>query len=149
MATVKVSSSSAVIDATEGKAPALKEVAAIPEQVAAHGGHVPQLARRARQHRLAQRGIPAAHLGMGRRVAVGRRRADDQPAARRLTNTVKRQEPYVHQPSGCLDPVLHQVDEVRAAAEVAGAVVLGHQGERVAHLCRAPVGELLHPATSS
>ena len=61
------------------------------QQVPADRGHVAQLSRRAGEHGLAQRRVAAPHLGMGGEVAVGRRRADDEPAVGASRDPVERQ----------------------------------------------------------
>jgi hypothetical protein len=86
---------------------------------------------------------------MGRGIAVGRGGTDHEPAVRRLADTVEGEEAHIHQPGGRLDPVLHEVDEVRTAAQVAGAVVLGDQGESLTDPRGALIGELPHLATPS
>ena len=108
---------------------------------------------------------------MGGQVAVAHRGADPQPAVRGRLHLVVGQAADVHQLVGSGDPQAHQVNQVRAAAEVGGAgpeprdgvrrvlcpgvgegphsagLRRGHLGDRPddVHVCAAPAQVAAHP----
>ncbi len=118
------------------------------EEVAAHGGHVAQLPGGTGQHRLGQRRVAAAHLGVRGEVAVGDGGADAQSALGRDLDAVQGEFADVDEVGGAFDAGLHQVDEVGAAAEEAGVGVGGEQGQRSGDVTGAPVAELPHAVVS-
>jgi hypothetical protein len=82
-------------------------------------------------------------------VAVADGGADAQPAAGQLLDVVVRQSGDVDEDVRALDAELHEVDEVRPAAEVAGARSgRVEERERAGGVPGALVGERLHPAAS-
>ncbi len=119
------------------------------QQVAAGGGGVAQLPGGAGQQRLGQRRVAVAHGGVGGEVAVADRRAGPQRAVGQLLHGVQRQPGDVDERGGRLHAELHQVDEVGAAAEVAGARVGRERVGGLLDAARAYVGEGLHGITSS
>ncbi|CAM5563154.1 hypothetical protein SALBM217S_05837 [Streptomyces griseoloalbus] len=82
-------------------------------------------------------------------IAVGDGRADAHRAVLAGLDPVEREGADVDEPGGGLDAVLHQVDEVGAAAEVAGVRVGVEQGDRAGDVVGAPVVELPHAAVPS
>lgn len=86
---------------------------------------------------------------MGGEVAVGDGRTDAYGAVVGGLDPVEREGTDVDEPGGGLDAVLHQVDEVGAAAEVAGVRVGVQQGDRAGDVVGVPVVELPHTAVSS
>ena len=119
------------------------------QQVAADRRHVPQLTGRAGEHRLREHRVRVAHEQAGGQVGVAHRGADPQPAAVELLDPVVREARDVDEHVGRLDAELHEVDEVRPAAEVArrrARVV--EEGDRARGVRRPLVGEGPHRAAS-
>lgn len=82
-------------------------------------------------------------------VAVGDGGADAQSAVVGRLDPVEREGADVDEPGRALHAGLHQVDEVGAAAEVAGVGVGAEQGHRAGDVVGAPVVELPHAAAPS
>lgn len=119
------------------------------EQVATRGGRVAQLARGAREQGLGEDGITGADGRMGREIAVADRGADAERAVRELLDLVQGQAADVDEQVGPFDAEFHQVDQVGAAAEVAGAGVGGEEIRRLFGAGGPYVVEGLHRITSS
>jgi hypothetical protein len=119
------------------------------QEVPAGGRHVPQLAGRAGEQRLAEHRIAAADLGVRGQVAVADHRADPQRAVRQLGHVVQRQPGHVDQRAGRGDAELHQVDQVRAARDEHRLRILRQRRDRALHVGRLVIGELPHLATSA
>ena len=119
------------------------------QQVAADRRHVPQLAGCAGEHGLREHRVRVAHEQAGGQVGVAHRGADPQSAAVELLDPVVREARDVDEHVGRLDAELHEVDEVRPAAEVArrrARVV--EEGDRARCVRRPLVGEGPHRAAS-
>ena len=101
---------------------------------------------------------PASSASLRTRVALADQRvrgevgvadggADAQLAVLRLLDRVEREPGHVDEPLRLGDAELHQVDEVRAAAEERRAVGTGRDGR--SGVARALVGERLHAMVSA
>ncbi len=116
------------------------------QDVAADGGHVADLAGRARENRARQHREARAHgavLG-DRRIAC--RRADHEPAVLALLDR-RVQVRDVDERGRPLDRFAHQVDEIRAAAQVFAAGAADEM-DRVGPVGRADIVERVHRAAS-
>jgi hypothetical protein len=122
------------------------------QQIAADGGHVPQLAGCPGQHRLGQYRELRAHLRVGGQIAVAHPRANPQAATHLPIPLHWPLDPVGQQPGdidehvGRDDPELHQVHQVGPAAEEGRAGMLGHDGDRGRWVGRRDVAERLHRA---
>ncbi|GHF84712.1 hypothetical protein GCM10018787_36940 [Streptomyces thermodiastaticus] len=119
------------------------------QQVPGRGGRVAQLAGGAREQRLRQRRVTAAHQRMGRQVAVAHHGPHPQRTAGQLLDAVQRQPAHVDQGGGLLHPELHKVHQVGAARRMARPGARGEDLGRLLDGARADVRERFHRATSS
>ena len=117
------------------------------QQVAAGGGQVAELPRGAGEQRLGEHREALAHPRIGGEVAVGHGGADPQAAVRESARPRSRcSSPTSTSSVGRGDAELHQVDEVRAAAEER-AVRLGRRAAATASAASA--GALVARTASS
>jgi hypothetical protein len=118
------------------------------QQVAADGRDVAQLPRGAGQQGGREQRIALPHRAIGGEVAVADGGADPQPAAGEVVDVRVWQPRDVDEALGRLDAELHEVDQVRAPAEVHRAG-LGHGRHCTRRVGRALVCERPHRATSA
>ncbi|OSY50702.1 hypothetical protein BG846_03678 [Streptomyces fradiae ATCC 10745 = DSM 40063] len=119
------------------------------EEVAAGGGRVAELGGGAGEQGAGDGGVAGPYQGVRGEVAVADGGARAQPAVGQLLDGVERQAGDVDEGVGGLDAQLHQVDQVGAAGEVAGAGAAGVGGRRLLDGAGADVREGLHRITSS
>ncbi len=119
------------------------------EQVPADRGHVAQLPGGSGEECLREGRVVAAHLRMGRQVAVGDGRTDTQPTVGGERDVAEGQFLDVDEERRPFHTGLHQVDEVRAASQEAGTGFRGEQGHGPGHVEGALVSELPHATASS
>ncbi len=81
-------------------------------------------------------------------VRVGHERAEAQPATVELDHVVQVEPVDVDNAGGPLDVLLHQVDEVGAARQVAG-IVAGAVTERLGEAAGTGIVEAVHRAASA
>ena len=62
-----------------------------------------------------------AHARVGREIAISHRGANSQAAPRRILNLVERKSIDIDELAGGLDLQLHQVEQIRSAADDFGA----------------------------
>ncbi len=86
-------------------------------QVSADGRLVAQLTRSTGDDRFGQHRIAAAHAPIARRLGIGNLSADAQSAVRQLIDTAKRQPADIDQMGRTLDLELHEIEQVRSAAD--------------------------------
>src|SRR5579884_4269908 len=82
-------------------------------------------------------------------VGVRHRRAEPEPAVRRLPDLVLGEPAYVDEELGRLDPESHEIDEIRAAAEELGLRLVGDERDRARGIVRALVAERPHARAAS
>ncbi|OEJ93759.1 hypothetical protein J116_004035 [Streptomyces thermolilacinus SPC6] len=119
------------------------------EEVAPGGGGVAELAGGAGEQGAGHGGVAGADEGVRGEVAVADGGADAQGPVGQFLDRVEGQAGDVDEGLGGLDAELHQVHEVGAAREVAGAGVRGVGGGRLLDGAGADVREGLHRITSS
>src|SRR5581483_4231350 len=90
------------------------------EQVTAYGSHIAELGGSPREQRLGEEGVLPADERVPGQVAVADEGADADPAAGERFHLVHRKGVDVDDPFGFLDGEFHEIDEVGAAADIAG-----------------------------
>lgn len=118
------------------------------EEVPAGGGDVAQLPGRAGEEGLGQGGVAGPDEGVHGQISVGYTGFDPEPSGGQFPDVVERQPGEVDEGVGGLHVVLHEVDQVGAAADVAGAGVARVGGRRFLEAGGPYVGEGLHAITS-
>ena len=119
------------------------------EQVPGDRGHVAHLPRRTRQQRHRQQGVTPPHRRVAGHVAVAGRATDAQAAVVELVDGVEAESGDVdeHRRTGRAE--LHEVDEVRAARQVRGALRRRHEVDGLGGIRGSGVGEGSHRTVAS
>ena len=101
------------------------------QEVAAGGGHVAQLLRRARLDGACKHRIALLDRRVIGEIGVAHERADAQAAAGRVFDLLKRQPRDIDQLRRTFDLHLHQVDQIGAAGDELRARIAGDLAHRV------------------